>query len=39
MNYEDVPTTARNVVHADDLKIAVPLGLELVYLRPIAVVA
>ena len=39
MNYEDVPTAARNMVHVDDLKIAVPLGYELVHLRPIAVVA
>ena len=37
MNYEGVPITARNVVHADDFKIAVPLGLERVHLRPIAV--
>ena len=39
MNYEGVPTAARNVVHADDFKIAVPLSLELVHLRAIAVVA
>ena len=40
MNYEGVPTAAQNVVHADDLKIAVlPLGLELVHMRPTAVVA
>ena len=39
MNYEGVPTAARNMVHVDDLKIAVPLGHELVQLRAIAVVA
>ena len=38
MNYQGLPTAARNVVHADDFKIAVPLGLKLVHLRPIAVV-
>ena len=38
MNYEDVPTAARNMVHVDDLKIAVPLGHELVHLGPIAAV-
>ena len=27
MNHQGVPTATRNVVHADDLKIAVPLGL------------
>ena len=37
MNYEGVPMTTRNVDHADDFKIAVPLGLERVHLRPIAV--
>ena len=39
MNYEGVPTAARNMVHADDLEIAVPLEHELVHRRPIAVVA
>ena len=39
MNYEGVPTAAGNIVHADDLKIAVPLGHELVHLRPSAVAA
>ena len=38
MNFEGLPTAARNVAHVDDYKIAVPLGLELVHLRPIAVV-
>ena len=37
MNYEGVPTAERNVVHDDDFKIVVPLGLELIHLRPIAV--
>ena len=37
MNYEGIPTAARNLVRADDLKIAVPLGVERVHLRPIAV--
>ena len=39
MNYEDVPTAARNMVHVDNFKIAVPPGYELVHLRPIVVVA
>ena len=30
-------SAARNVVHTNDLKIAVPLGLERVHLRPVAV--
>ena len=38
MTYEGLPTAARNVAHAVDFKIAVPLGLERVHLRPIAVV-
>ena len=36
--YESLPTAARNVAHPVDFKIAVPLGLERVHLRPIAVV-
>ena len=39
MHYEGVPTATRNMVHADDLKIAVPLGHEIVHLRPITLVA
>ena len=39
MNYEGVPTAARNMVHFHDLKIAVPIGHELIHLRPFAVVA
>ena len=35
---EGLPTAARNVAHAVDFKIAVPLGLERVHLRPIVVV-
>ena len=38
MTYEGLPTAARNVAHAVDFKIAVPLDLERVHLRPIAVV-
>ena len=38
MTYEGLPTAARNVAHPVDFKIAVPLGLERVHLRPIAVV-
>ena len=38
VTYESLPTAARNVAHAVDFKIAVPLGLERVHLRPIAVV-
>ena len=38
VTYESLPTAARNVAHPVDFKIAVPLGLERVYLRPIAVV-
>ena len=38
MSYEGLPTAARNVAHAVDFKIAVPLGLERVQVRPIAVV-
>ena len=37
MTYEGLPTAARNMAHAVDFKIAVPLGLERVHLRPIAV--
>ena len=38
VTYESLPTAARNVAHPVDFKIAVPLGLEQVHLRPIAVV-
>ena len=38
MTYEGLPSAARNVAHAVDFKIAVPLGLERVHVRPIAVV-
>ena len=38
VTYESLPTAARNVAHPVDFKIAVPLGLERVHLRPIAVV-
>ena len=38
MTYESLPTAARNVAYPVDFKIAVPLGLERVHLRPIAVV-
>ena len=38
MTYEGLATAARNMAHAVDFKIAVPLGLERVQLRPIAVV-
>jgi len=38
MTYEGLPTAARNVAHAVDFKIAVPLRLEQVHLTPIAVV-
>ena len=38
MTYEGLRTAAHNVAHAVDFKIAVPLGLERVHLRPIAVV-
>ena len=38
MTYEGLPTAARNVAHTVDFKLAVPLGLERVQLRPIAVV-
>ena len=38
VTYEGLPTAARNVAHAVDFKIAVPLGLERVHLRAIAVV-
>ena len=37
VTYEGLPTASRNVAHVD-FKIAVPLGLERVHLRPIAVV-
>ena len=37
--YEGLPKVARNVAHVVDFKIAVPLGPERVYSRPIAVVA
>ena len=38
VTYESLPTAARNVAHVVDFKTAVPLGLERVHLRPIAVV-
>ena len=38
VTYESLPTAARNVARAVDFKIAVPLALERVHLRPIAVV-
>ena len=38
MTFEGLPTAAQNVAHAVNCKIAVPLGLERVHLRPIAVV-
>ena len=38
MTYVGLPTAARNVAYAVDFKIVVPLGLERVHLRPIAVV-
>ena len=37
MTYEGLPTAARNVAHTVDFKLAVPLGLQRVQLRPIAV--
>ena len=36
-NYEGVPTTAPNMANAVDFQNAVLLGLEQIYLRPIAV--
>ena len=38
MTYEVLPTATRNLAHAVYFKIALPLGLERVQLRPIAVV-
>ena len=38
VTYEGLPMASWNVAHAVDFKIAEPLGLERVHLRPIAVV-